>query len=125
MADCLGQKGIESYCPVKKVSRKWSDRIKILEEPLLKACVLVRVTPEQWTEVRLVDGVVNFVYENGKPAQVKEKQVQMLRKGLDGEVYEMTGSENGETTVQQKSFRANLENFSIWIKGCMERPKLT
>ena len=123
VADSLEQRGIESYCPVKKVSRKWSDRIKIIEEPLFRCCVLVRVAPEQWTEVRLLDGVVNFVYENGKPAQVKEKQVQMLRKGLSTEVSE---DNNGSSEVngQQKAFRANLELFSVWIKGCMERPKL-
>ncbi|HEV7622062.1 MAG TPA: transcription termination/antitermination NusG family protein, partial [Flavisolibacter sp.] len=30
----LIQKGIESYCPLNKVRRKWSDRIKLVEEPL-------------------------------------------------------------------------------------------
>ncbi|MEY3687769.1 MAG: hypothetical protein RIR84_610, partial [Bacteroidota bacterium] len=32
----LQQKGIEAYCPLNRVKRKWSDRIKTIEEPLFK-----------------------------------------------------------------------------------------
>ena len=64
----LLQKGIESYCPLNKVRRKWSDRIKTIEEPLFKSYVFVRIADEERTPVRMTNGVVNFVYWNGKPA---------------------------------------------------------
>jgi transcription antitermination factor NusG len=127
IADCLEQKGIESYCPVKKVKRQWSDRMKTLEEPLFKSCVLVKIAPEQKTDVRLLEGVINFVYENGKPAQIKNKQVEMLKKGLSFEAYEMiNGHENGEkeTGRGRKAFETYLDDFNQWLKICMERPKL-
>jgi transcription antitermination factor NusG len=40
----LEEKGIECYCPLNKVHRKWSDRIKIVEEPLFKSYVFVKLT---------------------------------------------------------------------------------
>ena len=79
----LVQKGVESYCPLNKVPRKWSDRIKIVEEPLFKSYVFVRINDEDRTRVRMTDGVVNFVYWNGRPAIIKEKEIQVIRRFLD------------------------------------------
>ena len=40
------EKGVESYCPLNKVRRKWSDRIKTVEEPLFKSYVFVKVNDD-------------------------------------------------------------------------------
>ncbi len=79
----LIEKGIESYCPLNKIRRKWSDRIKLVEEPLFKSYVFVRVTDEDRTEVRMTDGVVNFLYWSGKPAIIKDKEITAIRLFLD------------------------------------------
>ena len=79
----LAQKGIESYCPLNKVRRKWSDRIKTIDEPLFKSYVFVKVSDDQRTSVRMTNGVVNFVYWNGKPAIIKEKEIQTIKRFLD------------------------------------------
>ena len=79
----LVQKGIESYCPLNKVRRRWSDRIKTIEEPLFKSYVFVKVDEDERTNVRMTDGVVNFVYWNGKPALIREKEIQTIRKFLN------------------------------------------
>lgn len=79
----LIDKGIESYCPLNKVKRKWSDRIKTVEEPLFKSYVFVKVTDDDRTKVRLINGVVNFVYWNGKPAIIREKEIQTIKRFLD------------------------------------------
>jgi transcription antitermination factor NusG len=79
----LIDKGIESYCPLNKVKRKWSDRIKTVEEPLLKSYVFVKVNDDDRTKVRLTNGVVNFVYWNGKPAIIREKEIQTIKRFLD------------------------------------------
>jgi transcription antitermination factor NusG len=79
----LIDKGIESYCPLNKVKRKWSDRIKTVEEPLFKSYVFVKVTDDDRTKVRLTNGVVNFVYWNGKPAIIREKEIQTIKRFLD------------------------------------------
>ena len=79
----LQGKGIESYCPLNKVRRKWSDRIKTIEEPLFKSYVFVKIDEEARTNVRMTDGVINFVYWNGKPALIKEREIQTIRGFLD------------------------------------------
>lgn len=79
----LIEKGLESYCPLNKVRRKWSDRIKLVEEPLFKSYVFVKIDDEKRTEVRMTDGVVNFVYWDGKPAIIRDKEIQAIKKFLD------------------------------------------
>jgi transcription antitermination factor NusG len=66
-----------------KVRRKWSDRIKTVEEPLFKSYVFVKVADEERTKVRMTEGVVNFVYWDGKPAIIKEKEIQTIKRFLD------------------------------------------
>ncbi len=79
----LTAKSIESYCPLNKVRRKWSDRVKLVEEPLFKSYVFVKTDEEGRLPVRMTDGVVNFVYWNSKPAIVKEKEIQTIKKFLN------------------------------------------
>src|SRR4029079_6410817 len=79
----LQEKGVESYCPLNKVKRKWSDRVKIIEEPLFKSYVFVKVSDEEKTTVRMTTGVMNFVYWNKKPAIIKEKEILTIKRFLD------------------------------------------
>jgi transcription antitermination factor NusG len=125
VADCLEQKGIQIFCPVKKVRRKWSDRMKTIEEPVFKACVFVKITMEQRTAVRLTDGVVNIIYSNGKPAVVKEKEIDTLRKLIPvSEVLVFEKLKERQNEKQHQSFQAYLDHFNQWLATCMERPKL-
>ncbi|MBI5370467.1 MAG: UpxY family transcription antiterminator [Sphingobacteriales bacterium] len=83
----LAEKGFESYCPLNKVKRKWSDRIKIVEEPLFKSYVFVKLSEKDRTEVRMTSGAINFVYWNGKPAVIKEKEINAIKRFLDEYEY--------------------------------------
>jgi len=76
-------RGLESYCPLNKVRKQWSDRIKLVEEPLFKSYVFVHVPEEDQTRVRMVDGVLNYVYWQGKPAVIKEKEIEDIRRFLN------------------------------------------
>jgi transcription antitermination factor NusG len=77
------EKEVENYCPLNKVRKKWSDRIKVVEEPLFKSYIFVQVSEEEKTKVRMTNGVVNFVYWQGKPAVVKEKEINIIKKFLN------------------------------------------
>ena len=79
----LTERGMEAYCPLNKVRKKWSDRIKLVEEPLFKSYVFVHTDETDKANVRLVDGVLNFVYWNGKPAIVREKEINDIRRFLN------------------------------------------
>jgi transcription antitermination factor NusG len=79
----LTEKGVESYCPLNKVRRKWSDRVKVVEEPLFKSYVFVKVSDENKTNVRMTNGVINFVYWQGKPAVIREKEINVIKRFLN------------------------------------------
>lgn len=77
------EKGLVSYCPLNKVRKRWSDRIKLVEEPLFKSYVFVQVQEQEQQQVRMINGVLNFVYWNGKPAIVKATEIDTIRKFLN------------------------------------------
>jgi len=79
----LLEKGIEAYCPLNRTRKKWSDRTKWVEEPLFKSYVFVKIRESEQLKVRMVNGVVNFVYWLGKPALIKDKEIEIIRKFLN------------------------------------------
>ncbi len=99
----LQEKNIESYCPLNKVYRKWSDRMKVVDEPLFKSYVFVRVTETEKVSVRMTNGVMNFVYWLGKPAIVKDKEIETIKLFLsdyeDVEVIPMTLEPGQEVNI--------------------------
>ena len=78
----LLQKGIEHYCPLNKVTRQWSDRRKIVVEPLFKGYVFVKVSEALKWEIKEIDGILNYVYWLGKPALVKDTEIDTIKKFL-------------------------------------------
>ena len=96
----LKEKGVESYCPLNKVRRKWSDRVKIVEEPLFKSYVFVKVNEADRAAVRMTAGAINFVYWEGKPAVIKEKEIAAIRKFLDE--YENVEAKPIDLAVNQR-----------------------
>ena len=78
----LVNKGFEAYCPLTKVRKKWTDRYKIIEVPLFRSYVFVAVAKEEQTRIRLTDGVVNFVYWMGRPAVIKQEEIEVIQKFL-------------------------------------------
>jgi transcription antitermination factor NusG len=104
----LNDKGLENYCPLNKVRKKWSDRMKIVEEPLFKSYVFIRVTEEEQLKVRMVNGVLNFVYWLSKPAVVKEKEIEAIKKFLNEyenvQVMPLTLQPDMKVRIQQGAF---------------------
>jgi transcription antitermination factor NusG len=140
----LKEKGVESYCPLNKVKRKWSDRLKTIEEPLFKSYVFVKVNDGEKTAVRMTTGVINFVYWNKKPAIVKEKEIQTIKRFLDEheniEVYSRelklndrvritSGSlmdlEGKILEVRRKAVKIAIESLGYVLVAYIERSKLT
>src|SRR5436305_10048529 len=78
----LLRKGIESWCPLQKVERQWSDRKKIINDPIFKSYVFVRIKPEERLPVLQTEGVLNFVHFLGKPAVIKDEEVANIKSYL-------------------------------------------
>lgn len=75
----LNRFGIQSFCPTRSEIRQWSDRKKRLRVPLLPSMVLVLLSHNQRTEVFNIPNVKRFLFQDGKPAIVKNKEVENLK----------------------------------------------
>lgn len=140
----MKEKGFECYCPLNKVRRKWSDRVKLVEEPLFKSYVFVKVTDENRTAVRMTPGVVNFVYWDGKPAVIREKEINTIKRFLNEhenvEVHPidiqahqrvkitsgpLMDREGEVLELQHKTAKVAIESLGYLLVAHIDRTKLT
>jgi transcription antitermination factor NusG len=105
VAELLLEKGIEHYCPINKVTRQWGDRKKVVMEPIFKGYVFVKLEDAKKWDVKLVPGILNFVYWLGKPAVIKDDEIDTIRKFLnefdDVQVEEKGLVVNSEVRIKQ------------------------
>jgi transcription antitermination factor NusG len=100
VAALLLEAGIENYCPINKVTRQWSDRKKVVLEPVFKGYVFVRVEEGKKWDVKKIPGILNFVYWLGKPAHIRDEEIDLIRKFLN---------EFNDVQVEAKGFVVNSE----------------
>jgi transcription antitermination factor NusG len=75
--------GIESYLPLVRTLRQWSDRKKWVEEPLFRSYVFVHINPDEYFSVLNTNGVVRYVTFEGKAVPIPQKQVDAIRYFID------------------------------------------
>lgn len=140
----LTEKGLESYCPLNKVRRKWSDRYKVVEEPLFKSYVFVKVSDEDRSNVRMTTGAINFVYWDGKPAVVKEKEIIAIQRFLNEyenvearpvklKMHQRVRVTNGTlmdhegkvVDLQHKTAKVAIDSLGYILVATIDRTKLT
>ncbi|ANE52952.1 UpxY family transcription antiterminator [Flavisolibacter tropicus] len=95
VASLLERKGIECYCPLNKVPKQWADRKKIIYEPLFTSYVFVCISNEETVPVKETDGVLNFVYWLGKPAVIRQEEIEAIKQFL--QEYETVSIERTES----------------------------
>ena len=83
VASLLEEKGIEHYCPLNKVMKQWSDRKKVVLEPLFKGYIFVQVSEDKRWELVSIKGIVNYVFWLGKPARIRDSEIETIRKFLN------------------------------------------
>ncbi len=80
----LLEKGIEAYCPKREVSKQWSDRKKLVVEPLFRSYVFVKINQIQKYDVLNTDGVVTFIgYKGGQMATMRESEIERIKAMLN------------------------------------------
>ena len=105
----LSEKGIVSYLPLKKVLKQWSDRKKVVEEPLIKSYLFVYITVSQQLEVLQIYGVARFIYFCGHVASMPDKQIKDLKMLLatDGEleIFDFEIEEGNQVLIKAGPFK--------------------
>lgn len=98
----LENKGIETYLPLHRQLKQWSDRKKWVEEPLIKSYLFVRIKENDQTEVLMTKGISRFIFFSGKIAPMPDRQIDELKMLMASSLHlEVTaeGLQTGEKVV--------------------------
>jgi len=75
----LVNKGIETYLPLRRQLKQWSDRKKWVEEPFIKSYLFVRIPEHEQADILMTKGIARFIYFGGKIASMPDRQIDDLR----------------------------------------------
>ena len=78
----LDGNNIEAWLPLRGELRKWSDRKKLVEMPLLPGYVFVRVNRKDYDRVLATDNVVCYITFGGKAVPVRNEDIVYLKQIL-------------------------------------------
>jgi transcription antitermination factor NusG len=78
----LMRKEIESFLPLQRRLRQWSDRKKWVEMPLISGYVFVRITRKDYDAVLQIDNVMQYVRFEGKAAVIRDQDIEVLKRML-------------------------------------------
>ncbi len=79
MSEWLQKTGIETYLPLVKTLKQWSDRKKWVEEPLFRSYVFVHIAQSEYFEVLNTAAVVRFVTFEGRAVAIPPQQIEAIR----------------------------------------------
>jgi len=86
----LLENGFEAYLPIQRKRRQWSDRLKWVEEPLIRSYIFIKVNESDYYNAINTPGLVCYVTFEGKAAPIPDRQIELLKillnEGADMEV---------------------------------------
>jgi len=116
--------GINAYCPIRSEFKLWSDRKKKIDKPVLPSMVLVNIDDKDINRVFESPLVVRYMFWLGKRAVVRQSEIDILKKYLDGS-YNFISSNSSYINVgddfklpsfnNEKGIVSRISNNNIWI----------
>jgi transcription antitermination factor NusG len=88
VADFLSNMNLEVFCPTVIEVRQWSDRKKKVKIPLFNSYVFINIKERERYKVFDVPGVVKYLFWLGKPAVVRDVEIETIRQWLEGDELE-------------------------------------
>ena len=82
VAEALTTLQVQNYCPLNKVVHQWSDRKKIVNEPLFTSYVFVKTAEKLLGNLKRVNGIISLVQWLGKPAVIRDEEITIIRQFL-------------------------------------------
>ena len=82
VTETLRNAGFTVYCPLQNVKRKWSDRVKVVEEPLFRGYVFIQLEDNKRDEIFNVVTSIRYLFWLKKPAIVRDQEIETIQKWL-------------------------------------------
>jgi transcription antitermination factor NusG len=96
----LRRAGFEAFLPLRTTVRRWSDRKKKVEMPLIPSYVFAKITRDQLYQALDINGISRYICFNGRPATVRESEIAVLQSALN---------EKAEIEVKDGSIKKGAE----------------
>lgn len=106
--------GVEALCPKVSVVKHWSDRKKRVSQPLIPSYVFVKIKEQDRELVFNVPGVVRYLFFLGKPAIIKESEINAMKETLNHDFKEVgvMDLEKGQKfTIEEGTFKGQEATF--------------
>ena len=110
LADRLSLKGFEVYCPTQTVYKQWADRKKKVQEVLFKSYLFVRFELNDQLEVLQTPGAVALLKWLGKPAEIRDEEIEAIEHFLNDYTDVKVTSINFREGEQLKVKEGSLQN---------------
>ncbi|MEI8049005.1 MAG: UpxY family transcription antiterminator [Bacteroidota bacterium] len=75
----LTEAGFEAYLPILRKRHQWSDRLKWVEEPLIRSYIFIHVNEKEYYNAINTPGLVCYVTFEGKAAPIPDRQIDLLK----------------------------------------------
>lgn len=114
---------IESFLPLITRIKRWSDRMKRVEEPLFRSYLFVRIQPNDETaklKIKKVYGVVRFVSVENIPVPVPNNQIAAIKTYIaDNTLHEVNCEDykEGELVIIKSGHMRDLIGRFVKING--------
>ena len=123
---------IQAYSPTHFITKQWKDRKKKVLAPILPKIVLVKTEEKLREQVFIVPGTVRYLFEQKKPAIVRQIEIDQLKlitdnkRIIDHQVLSaVKGDEVDLTNYGFKNIKGIVDKVSkevCWVKldslGC-------
>jgi transcription antitermination factor NusG len=82
VAERLNEIGVHTYCPLITKVSQWSDRKKTITVPLFNSYIFVQVSEKDRNSIFQVTGAIRYLFWLGKPAVVKDSEIDAIKEWL-------------------------------------------
>jgi transcription antitermination factor NusG len=82
VAEVLGRRKVEHYCPLRQLATTKGFRKKIVSEPLFTSYVFVFISELEVQALKRIPDIINVVYYKQKPAIIHAGDIEMVRSFL-------------------------------------------
>ena len=118
--------GFESYLPLQKVIRQWSDRKKKVELPLFNSYLFVYDIEANIPEILKIPGLSWNIRHNGKPAFLREKELSSIKRFIEsGLTLEIGSAQDLDKGDQVKIMDGPMRGAIGFLSGEYNDQKFT
>ena len=120
----LDATGIETFLPLIKNLKQWSDRKKWVVEPLFRSYLFVHVSRPDYYKVLNTFGVVRYITFEGKAVPVPPKQILAIKQYLNAEEIMQDGGKIFEIGDKVEIFLGPLKGLTGYLVNIQGKQKV-